>query len=87
MSKLNLRRLWSHIGVILGLLRVYEGGFGSLLGYFGITLAPFWGYFGATLGIQTSNGRYDVCSCGFDGVIVRPKRAHKQEIHIFASVF
>ena len=28
---------------------------------------------------------YDVYSCGFDGVIVRPKRAHKQEIHIFAS--
>ena len=30
---------------------------------------------------------YDVYSCGFDGVIVRPKRAHKQEIHIFASDF
>ena len=30
---------------------------------------------------------YDVYSCGFDGVIVRPKRAHKQEIHIFAKDF
>ena len=26
---------------------------------------------------------YDVYSCGFDGVIVRPKRAHKQQIQIF----
>ena len=53
----------------------YEGDFGG-------TLAPFWGYFGATLGIWTSNGRYDGCSCEFDGVIVRPKRVHKQEIQI-----
>ena len=28
-----------------------------------------------------------MCSCGFDGVIVRPKRAHKQEIHIFPTYF
>ena len=28
-----------------------------------------------------------MCSCGFDGVIVRPKRVHKQEIHIFATYF
>ena len=27
---------------------------------------------------------YDVYSCGFDGVIVRPKRVHKQIILIFA---
>ena len=30
---------------------------------------------------------YDVYSCGFDGVIVRPKRVHKQIIHIFAKDF
>ena len=53
----------------------------------GGTLAPFWGYFGATLAIWTSNGRYDVYSCGFDGVIVRPKPAHKQEIHILPTFF
>ena len=28
-----------------------------------------------------------MCSCGFDGVMVRPKRVHKQEIHIFATFF
>ena len=28
-----------------------------------------------------------VCSCGFDGVIVHPKRAHKQEKHIFPTYF
>ena len=27
-----------------------------------------------------------MCSCGFDGVIVRSKRAHKQEIHIFQRI-
>ena len=30
---------------------------------------------------------YDVYSCGFDGVIVRPKRAHKQQILIFPKDF
>ena len=30
---------------------------------------------------------YDVYSCGFDGVIVRPKRVHKQIILIFAKDF
>ena len=30
---------------------------------------------------------YDVYSCGFDGVIVRPKRVHKQNIIIFAKDF
>ena len=30
---------------------------------------------------------YDVYSCGFDGVIVRPKRAHKQQILIFPQDF
>ena len=30
---------------------------------------------------------YDVYSCGFDGVIVRPKRVHKQIIIIFAKDF
>ena len=30
---------------------------------------------------------YDVYSCGFDGVIVRPKRVHKQNIVIFAKDF
>ena len=30
---------------------------------------------------------YDVYSCGFDGVIVRPKRVHKQIIFIFAKDF
>ena len=30
---------------------------------------------------------YDVYSCGFDGVIVRPKRVHKQNILIFAKDF
>ena len=34
-----------------------------------------------------SNGMYDVYSCGFDGVIVRPKRVHKQIIFIFAKDF
>ena len=34
-----------------------------------------------------SNGMYDVYSCGFDGVIVRPKRVHKQNIFIFAKDF
>ena len=34
-----------------------------------------------------SNGRYDVCSCGFYGVMVPPKRVHKQEIHIFPTYF
>ena len=28
-----------------------------------------------------------MCSCGFDGVMVRPKRVHKQEIHIFPTYF
>ena len=28
---------------------------------------------------------YDVYSCGFDGVIVRAKRVHKQNIFIFAK--
>ena len=28
---------------------------------------------------------YDVYSCGFDGVIVRPKRVHKEIIVIFAK--
>ena len=64
----------------MGQLLAYEGDFGG-------TLAPFWGYFGATLGIWTSNGRYDGCSCEFDGVIVRPKRVHKQEIHILPTFF
>ena len=58
----------------------YEGDFGG-------TLVPFWGYFGATLGIWTSNGRYDGCSCEFDGAIVRPNRAHKQQIHILPTFF
>ena len=30
---------------------------------------------------------YDVYSCGFDGVIFRPKRIHKQSIFIFAKDF
>ena len=30
---------------------------------------------------------YDVYSCGFDGVMVRPKRVHKQNILIFAKDF
>ena len=30
---------------------------------------------------------YDVYSCGFDGVGVRPKRVHKQNIFIFAKDF
>ena len=30
---------------------------------------------------------YDAYSCGFDGVIIRPKRAHKQEITHFYDVF
>ena len=30
---------------------------------------------------------YDVYSCGFDGVMVRPKRVHKQNIFIFAKDF
>ena len=30
---------------------------------------------------------YDVYSCGFDGVIVRLKRAHKQQILIFPKDF
>ena len=30
---------------------------------------------------------YDVYSCGFDGVIVRPKRVHKQNILIFVKDF
>ncbi len=30
---------------------------------------------------------YDVYSCGFDGVIVCPKRVHKQIIFIFAKEF
>ena len=30
---------------------------------------------------------YDVYSCGFDGVIVRSKRVHKQIIFIFAKDF
>ena len=64
----------------MGQLLAYEGDFGG-------TLAPFWGYFGATLAIWTSNGRYDVYSCGFDGVIVRPKRVHKQNINMFAKDF
>ena len=34
-----------------------------------------------------SNGMYDVYSCGFDGVIVRPKPVHKQIILIFAKDF
>ena len=34
-----------------------------------------------------SNGMYDVYSCGFDGVIARPKRVHKQIIFIFAKDF
>ena len=28
-----------------------------------------------------------MCSCGFDGVMVRPKRVHKQIILIFAKDF
>ena len=64
----------------MGQLLAYEGDFGD-------TLAPFWGHFGATLGIWTSNGRYDGCSCEFDGAIVRPKRAHKQQIHILPTYF
>ena len=64
----------------MGQLLAYEGDFGG-------TLAPFWGYFGATLGIWTSNGRYDGCSCEFDGAIVRPNRAHKQQIHILPTFF
>ena len=64
----------------MGQLLAYKGDFGG-------TLAPFWGYFGATLGIWTLNGRYDGCSCEFDGAIVRPNRAHKQQIHIFPTFF
>ena len=30
--------LWGHFGVTLGLLWIYEGGFGSFLGYFEIAL-------------------------------------------------
>ena len=33
-----MERRWSNLGFILGLLWVYEGGFGSLLGYFEIAL-------------------------------------------------
>ena len=33
------------------------------------------------------NGRYDACSCGLDGVVVRPKRVHKEEIQIFEKGF
>ena len=62
----------------MGQLLAYKGDFRG-------TLAPFWGYFGATLGIWTSNGRYDGCSYEFDGVIVRSKRVNKQEIHILPT--
>ena len=30
---------------------------------------------------------YDVYSCGFDGVMIRPKRVQKQKILIFAKDF
>ena len=30
---------------------------------------------------------YDVYSCGLDGVIIRPKRAHKQQTHISTTFF
>ena len=30
---------------------------------------------------------YDAYSCGFDGVILRPKRAHTQQTHIFTTFF
>ena len=63
------------------------GRFSNWLNDFGSTSMPLWGHFVATLGILTSNGMYDAYSCGFDGVIVRPKRVHKQNIHIFAKDF
>ena len=53
--------------------------FGSLDGHFAIIVESLWLY--------ESNGMYDAYSCGFDGVIVRPKRVHKQNIHIFAKDF
>ena len=52
-----------------------------------VTLGPLRGHFGVILGIWTSNGMYDVYSCGFDGVMIRPKRVHKQKILIFAKDF
>ena len=30
---------------------------------------------------------YDAYSCGFDGVIIRPKRAHKRQTHISATFY
>ena len=44
-----------------------------------VPLDHFWDDFGVSLGRWKSNGRYDALGCGFDGVIVRSKRAHKQE--------
>jgi len=73
-SGVSLESIWDHFGTTFGI----EGDFGS-------RLAPCWGHFGATLSM-TSNG-YHACSCAFDGVIVRAKRVHKQEIHIFATYF
>ena len=53
---------------------------GALWLHFGVTLGPLWAH------RRRMAGRYDVCRCGFDGVIARPKRAHKQEIHIFPRI-
>ena len=48
-----MERLWGHLGVTLGTLSAYEGGFVPLLGRFGVVLGVVevtLGHFGATLG-------------------------------------
>ena len=82
-SVINLGPLLADFGVITAIRRKLWVTLVSLWCDFGSTLKSLWGHFGHIDG----ECMYDVYSCGFDGVIVRPKRAHKQEIHIFASFF
>ena len=43
-SEVSLEPLWEHFGRTWGLLSIYEGDFGSLLGHFGTTLGALWAY-------------------------------------------
>ena len=86
--------LWSEFEGHFGLLLALEGGFGGTSGslwdqflHMKATLEPLWGHFGVTVVSLWAYGRRISHSMHIISPCVGPKRAHKEEIHIFAKDF